>query len=675
MFGRTPRHVLIAQRDAARAELDATRHPRTHAARAAHWLAHHPLIAVTLTPVIAATTALALTVVAARAWWKWPIRTTLAATAAVTIGWTLPTHPLPWWAALPLLPTAVAAAVLTDRRRPRPTPPVTLDHEYVATWRTQVADPTNRDAPAPASTVADNVTTLLHPDGTGQVIGRVLHVTGADSSQHAGWFRTIVPRLSYVYGVDEAAITCRRVGNGRRIDIEILDQWYVDERNATRRARITTVQPWAGPSLGDDGTFRVLTAAIDGRGACGQLWIPAPRPGLPGGGARNIDVSGLQGSGKSNAVNVINASILARGLVVMDLVDLKGGTSLPAWRQVAWRYGTSIEAGLTALLRWNVIIDTRTDILARLPRLDEHGHPVIQRDGRPAIGVEGIDPSTSWPVVVLEIDEFPQLARRHRAKPLIKRGLERSRSVQCALAPIHQGTALADGYGDDTLTRNLLTNGTVLALRNGAESTPRVVSSTSTVKLETLGKDTPGEALLTSTCEPQPVHGRVEYLEDPWAAAARCIPGTLDEGTAMRVAVLEAFIDRLGVDRVADLYIAEPDRWEQACTAVVADLDAAATAAAEAAAAEVAAVQEAGQPADTVGEQVGPKEAAIRDVFRAAGVGVMLRTGQVMTAANVTSSTFHQASKRLVAAGLIVDLGPGQWAATAALAGRDRTTA
>ena len=666
MWGRRSRADIEAENQQLRAQTALLTRPRWR--RVLGWLWRHKYVTfvaflVTL-PFAVVALAVAAVVAAVRAWRRHPGPVTVVAAglwgwAALPLadpGWMLwrgiPAPGVaPWWTGLPLLPAAVAAAWIHDRRRPRPV--VAVD-PHVALWRTQVADGVN--PPAPGSKVADHTDPIYeHGVPGGRVIGRTLYVTGATNEQHRKFFEQRIDRLAAIYRVDVGelnAITVRPVGDNLRCAIDVLDQAYVAERAAARMSRIVQVQPWSGPMLESDGRFRLMTVALDGRPAYGQLYIPAARPCEAGGGARNVDISGLQGSGKSNTVHVVNASILSRGIVVMDLVDLKEGASLPEWEQVAWRFGTSPEAALLAVLRLCVVIDARLEQMARMPRLTGSGEPVLTRDGRPALGVGCVDPSREWPVYVTEIDEFPQVARVKAAQPLIKRALERARAAQCGVITAHQGTALADGFGDDGLTRGLLTNGTVVALRNDTQASSRVVGR-GEMDLSTLGKDTMGEAVLSSPCEASAVHGRVEYVPDAWDAARRVIPGTLEEFTAARVDRLEQSVAvHGGLDRLAAVYAR--GFWP----ALLAEMDR-----------RDAPPAEGGPTLVSVPDgEDGPGD-RIRAVFVAAGPGTVLTTKEILTASGAYSSTFTQWRERQPE-GAVIDHGHGKWAAGAAILGR-----
>lgn len=598
-------------------------------------------------------------VLTVRAFLVWP----RPVAAAALTGWALAGGPGGWWGVLPLSLTTAAAVWWHRRLAPPPPPPVPRPvHGHVWLWRQQVA--AGDDAPVKGSHVSDDVTVVRAPDG--RACGVVLHVTGADSTQTPGMVKRAAERLAYVYAVDAAAVTVRAVkGNNRRADVEILDQWWMDEQAATRSARITDVQPWAGPALADDGRFRLLTAAWDGRAAHGQLWVP-------GQGARPVDISGLQGSGKSNTVNVVNASVMSRGLVVMDLIDLKGGASVPAWRQTAWRYGDDVDAALLALLRFCVVIDVRTALMARMPVLRPDGQPVLTAGGSPAFGVTVLEPSAALPVYLLEIDEFPQVARLKVARKLIKRGYEQGRAALCSLATVHQGTALADGYVEgDGLVRGLATNGTTVAHRNDDTARARTMGKASQVDPDAFGLGTPGEAAMTSPAEPVPVHGRVEYLADPWDAAGRAIPGVLEEETAERVARLEAHVAEFG--DVPGLVAAYEVGHLHGLTLAMQAREAARAARSVDVAPAVP-----GQPGlSVVSGVVGSVPVMAPDVdpvaserivafLRDQGAGRVLKTGEILAGAGVRSSTFTQWRQRQPD-GHLIDHGHGKWAAGAAL--------
>ncbi len=652
MFGRPSRRELAAQVRERQERIDAlesaARPPRWRRAlarfnRGPWWWRLFVTWPAAVAGVGAAAGAL-LAVAVARAWLRWPRGTTATAAGA----WTFAGGPGGWWGVLPLSLTTVAAVWWHYRLRPLPPPPLPPPvHGHVALWRQRVAD--GDDAPARGAHVSDLVTVVRAPDG--RACGVTLHVTGADSTQTPVHMGRIIDRLTWIYGVDAAAITVHPVkGNNRRSDITILDQWWMDDLAEARRARVHEVQPWTGPSLEPDGRFRVMTAQQDGQPVYGRLWTP-------GHGAHDIDLSGVKGSGKSNAAHLILASVMSAGRVVLDLIDLKGGTSLPEWRAVAHRFGSTVDEAMTALDRATAVMQARLAEYARTPRLDADGNPVVVH-GQPLVGVSQRDPSEDFPVYLLVIDEFPELIANRDAERKLRTLVNQSRSTNVAVMLIHQSNNRGDGWGDNTGIRtNITKSGTVVAFRNDAGAGSKSVGGTA--RLQDIEEGTPGAGFVSSPCTRGEVFGRVEFVADVVEALRLCRPGRLEVAAEGAVAEVEAWAE-------------ESRRRRDAAR----DAAKAAAAAVPVASGAVGSVPVMAHHAAEALAGPGPDPAAsdrIVAYLASQGAGRVLKTGEILAGAGVRSSTFTQWRLRQPE-GFVIDHGHGRWAAGAALV-MDRSNA
>lgn len=649
MFGRKSRRELAAevaeQRERLRAFEAAQRGPlwrrilrRAHAMPGLLWV---PAVVVAVAGVAVAAT----TVVTARAtrwgWWAW-LTYPRPATAALATGWVVAGGPGGWWwGVLPLSLTTAAAAWWHHRGTPATPGRGPVVDGRVALWRQQVA--AGDDAPARGSRVADHVTIVRAPDG--RPCGAVLHVTGADSTQHPGHMVKIADRLAYIYAVDRAAVTVRPVkGNNRRSDVEILDQWWMDEQAAARTARIHDVQPWTGPSLEPDGRFRVMTAERDGAPVYARLWTP-------GYGAHDTDLSGVKGSGKSNAANLILASVMSAGVVVLDLVDLKGGTSLSKWRPLSYRFGSTVEDGLLALDRALAVAEARMAQYARTPVLDADGAPVVVH-GQPLVGVEQVDPSEAFPVYLLVVDEFPRLIARKEAERKLKVLVNIGRSLNVAVALIHQSASRGDGWGEAIGVRtNITKSGNVLGFRNDAQSGAKTVGGDA--RLQDIPEGTPGAGFVSSPCTRGEVFGRVEFVEDVVAAVRGCRPGRLELAAEVAVAEVEAWAEETCRRRDAG-YV---QRWAEHHVAMTAGATAGVGVSGVVGSVPPMPSQQPQQPS------VDPAASERIEAFlREQGPGQVFTTGTLLKAADVYSSTFT-AWRQRQPDGVLVDHGRGKWAA------------
>lgn len=633
MFGRPSRAQLRQDRDRVQAELDAERraHRMPRAWRVVQWFHSNALLAALFWTVLAAVAVPAVVAGAHWAWWRKPRLTAGTLTVASYPVWAYAL--IPWWAWLtPAVAYVVGAVWMTLHRQPAPQPPPVLVDEHVARWRLHVAAGDN--PPAPGAHVADHTTPIRHPSEPWRTVGRTLHVTGADNTQHAAHFTSssVRERLAAVYRVDVEAVTVRRVGDGLRCDIDVHDQAYIDEQKRIQRQRIITPHEWAGPAITvtgpDAGKFHVMTAAEDGRAVHGRLWTP-------GRGVHDIDLSGVKGSGKSNAAMVVLGSVMSAGHVVMDLVDLKGGASLGMWRPAAYRYGTTPQDAVLALDRALAVMYSRLNAMSRMPRLDSSGHPILM-DGEPWVGVENVDPSPQWPVYLLVIDEFPRLATYRPAVGKVTELTALARAADVALMVVHQSAMRGEaGWGDLTAARtNITKSGTVAAFRNDSNAGARSVGKG--VQLDEIEAGTPGAGFVSSPCEVGEVFGRWPFMS----------------AEAIEAAVRAA----------------RPGRLEAAAVEAVEAVESAAREAASPAADAGVVVSAGGGSLPGMDRPLTDVEAGIARYF-ADRAGQVVRSKDVVTGVPVAPSTWGVVSQRFLSVGLLVSHGRGSWGATAALVG------
>lgn len=549
----------------------------------------------------------------ARAWWtRWPRPVTAAALPAAAWAGT--------WQALTIAAAAVVAAAWRHHHLTTVRPAVVgvpdLADSDVALWRAVVAD--GKDAPVPGSTVADDVTILREDpaDHRSRRIGVGLHITGGTSQQHPAYVRSQIPRIAAHYARAKEAITVRSVGDDRRCRVEILDQWWMEEladrarvREEEAAARLREVWPWRPEHALNLDTGRLVLshAAADGAPVQVQVFVP-------GEGAAHVWMVGATRRGKSSCLGSFIQSIMSTGRARLHLVDLKGGASVPEWIPHATSYaGTPDDARV--MLRW-----VAEHVLgARLRAMGAQGLKVV-------------DPSPEWPIELVVVDEAQDIARDEQTMRHVDRIARQGAGALVILVWITQVGTLDAAFGKfGTSIREQIQAGTVIAFWTG-----------STTRHLALGGP---RGDIDLTCIPQDVKGAC-VIDGP--ASGRAL------GRAVRIADADA-------QALAD----------EACGGPATDppLDAAAMQAAMTPPAPVApTTTTTAAISDVVTPAADAKpEARIRAVLAAHGVGVMIRTGQILAEADVRSSTFDAAIKRLQSRGLVVDLGIGQWAATAAL--------
>lgn len=609
MFGRPSRrdlHTMLEEQRAARAaaEREAAQAAQPRWRRALRGM---PIpVAVTAAAVAAGGAACWFL---ARAWWtRWPRPVTAAALpVAAWVG--------TWRAAAAAALLVVAAAWRHHHLTTIPAAPVegvpSLADGDVALWRAVVAD--GRDAPVPGSTVADTVTVLREDpsDARSRRIGVGLHVTGATSQQHPAFVRSQIPRIAAHYARAKEAITVHSVGDDRRCRVEILDQWWMEElaerdraRAEEAAARLREVWPWQPSHALDPSTGRLVLSISAMDGA------PVPvQVFVPGEGAAHLWMVGATRRGKSSALGSFLQSIMSTGLARLHLVDLKGGASIPEWINHATSYASSPDEARD-MLRWVAehVLNSRLRAMG-------------------AAGRKVVDPTPEWPIELVVVDEAQDIARDSDTMRHVDRIARQGAGALVILVWVTQVGTLDAAFGKfGTSIREQIQAGTVIAFWTG-----------STTRHLALGGP---RGDIDLTCIPQDVKGAC-VVDGP--ASGRVL------GRAVRIADADA-------QRLADEACGGPSSGPTLdLTAIRAQLTPTTPAPAAVAATETSA------PVDA------KPEARIRAVLAAHGVGVMVRTGQILAEADVRSSTFDAAIKRLRAAGLVVDHGIGQWAATAAL--------
>lgn len=333
--------------------------------------------------------------------------------------------------------------------------------------------------------------------------------------------------IAGVYGAEKAGMVIDEVGNETRLKLTV-----------TRRKFLGEVKPWTRPTL-DLATGRFVWQTLaDGMPGYGQLWIP-------GQGIRHFWVVGAMGGGKSGAVDCLLANLLSAGIAVLDLVDLKGGASVPHWQYRAVRFGVTLDAGIAALWRAVFLLEYRYDRLARMPAVDKHGQPVVL-DGQPAYGRTWIDPSPEWVIYTVLIEEWTQLVAPGQplapvAIMLAARvaALGRAALVQLGITSQPANLDLAFGGNRDLRTNVQAGNVHVLWTDQGSGN---LATATRTVDLTRIPQGQPGVGYLVGPGQPRDIQGRVPFVDDPWDAVRVTQPGALGPAELAMLAAADAYV-------------------------------------------------------------------------------------------------------------------------------------
>ncbi len=537
-----------------------------------------------------------------RAWVAYPRPVTVVPVAA----WGVLGGPL--WGALPLLALVAGAAWWHESTRP---PRPVKANDDVAMWRTAVAD---GDAPlVPGSTVADHPSPVRTPDG--RVCGRVLHVRFRDARQNRQTVEAVRYGIAGLWTTGVEGVTVRAVGDESRADVEILDQWWLDELaedarvdEAAAQARLREVHVWQPSDVLDLATGRLplAVAAEDGARVPVQVFVP-------GEGGMHFWFVGATRRGKSSALSAFIAAVMSTGVARLHLIDLKGGSSLPEWIDHAETYADTVE-------------DAR-EVIAHIRRTVLDVKVRAMGDQR----LKVVNPSEEWPIDLVVVEEAVDITQDRATMDHIDAMARKGGSALVLVVWVTQVGLVDKAFGAaGSGMREQLQSGTVVALWCGP--TTRRLSlggGDGDIDLSRIPKDVKGAVVIAS-------QGGRQVL-------ARTL--RIPDDDAVRLA--DGIAARVGMGRDGGPVTAETLRERTAVPVP-------------------AVVSGAGVTVPLTVEDV-TAEGKVRDVIRAHGVGVMVKTGRVIEGAQVAPSTFHNVIKRLVRDGLAADLGHGQWAATAAL--------
>ena len=576
----------------------ATRRPAWRRALSAvpWWLA--VVLVATVGPPVAAFVAARLTV---RAWIRWP----RLVTGVGAVPWAV--FGGPWWGALPLSLVTVAAVAWDIHMHPAPPVEAAPDRD-VATWRTLVA---GGDAPLlPGSVVADHASPVFTPDG--RRCGRTLHVSFRDARQTRAAAHQARAGIAALWRTHESGVACRDLRDESRVDVEVLDAWWLDELahdaavdDAAAQARLREVHLWRPGHALDLASGRLTLAVAARTGAPVEVQVF-----VPGEGALHFWFVGATRRGKSSALSSFIASVMSTGVARLHLIDMKGGSSLPEWVDHAETYAGTADGDDPLADARTVIRHIRRNVL----------DPKVKAMGEARLKV--VNPSPEWPIDLVVIEEAVDLTGDREIMGHVDAMARKGGSALLIVVWVTQVGNADRAFGSaGTGMREQLQAGTVVSFWCGP-TTRRLSLGDSDIDLSSIPLDVKGATVISS-------QGAGQVL-----ARTLRIPDDDAVGLADRIAAAVG-LGRPGGPLTVDVLRGEAASVPSGGAGTV----------------PVVGLTEA--------------EAAIAAAF--GGPGRAMSTGEVLTAAGMPSSTFHAARRRLEAAGQLVSQGHGQWVATAAL--------
>lgn len=209
------------------------------------------------------------------------------------------------------------------------------------------------------------------------------------------------------------------------------------------------VIPYPGPGL--DRTTGRLPIGIyaDGTVAGWQLYTP-------GSGANHGQISGTTGGGKSQFIQLICTEIRHSGLAVLWLGDPEEGTSVPDWQDAADWFAGGVAEIRRMLQAAERIMDDRKKRRARRTWTDEYG--------RPRRGFAQFDPTPDEPLLMVIIDEAPDVTKDPECARIIAKIGKKGRKLGVGITLITQVPSLAE-FGNDQAMRSMLSSTNVVMFR------------------------------------------------------------------------------------------------------------------------------------------------------------------------------------------------------------------
>jgi hypothetical protein len=372
-------------------------------------------------------------------------------------------------------------------------------------------------------------------------IGFQLAIELVPGVQEVATLRGKLGLIAGIYGADRQSMVVDEVGDETKLKLTITHRKFLNEVKIYKRPTLDTAF----------GRF-VMQTLGDGSPGYWQLWMPHQ-------GVRHGWIIGATNGGKSGAVDLLLANAMSCGVTVLDLVDLKGGASIPHWEHRAFRYGTTFEAGVAALRRGVMMCDYRNDLMRKMPAVDpDTGEPVMI-DGERAYGRTWVDPSPEWPIYLVLIEEWPQLVKDPKLGPLAlalaARIASLGRQASVMLVVTSQGANLDEAFGGIRVLRTNIQAGNVLVLWTD-QGSGNLATATRTIDLSKIPAGQPGVSFLVGPGQLRDLQGRVAHVRRPFDAVQAAVRGELDEWSTVIVDAADAFSETGDAKLAAQLALA-----------------------------------------------------------------------------------------------------------------------
>ncbi|TDD54614.1 hypothetical protein E1286_05340 [Nonomuraea terrae] len=258
-----------------------------------------------------------------------------------------------------------------------------------------------------------------------------------------------------------------------------------------------------------------------------QFWTPS-------GGAQMGVVAGDTGSGKSAHVSALLALAHRCPLIATALLDPQDGSSQPDWSGRTPIYGEGHEATYENLQMFDFVMAKRAHYVAHAPWVDDLGR---ERKGKPYLlpGDPDLNGMTMILVCVEELKLFLDGPFGALGYELLSTGVRTWRKAGGGLLVVNQNLGLDNFFNKQSFRSNLLSGGSLTALRTGSSQDHGMVGLPSDPsKLPEYFRDgskTHGLGYLTGVDRRPGATARMMPVRDAFGIASTPAAGQLGERT------------------------------------------------------------------------------------------------------------------------------------------------
>lgn len=409
-------------------------------------------------------------------------------------------------------------------------------HQYVRDTHHEVEADIEKRATTWVDTVAEQWRTRIACDGgalPNSVLIGILPVTRVDEEAgeeiHLGWEAIIqLPDADHQTWETAVAAT-RRIAKVFRVPAsQVVVEPPVDGLEDSARVLVLTSNPLRDVQKHErcqlDPTTGYIPIGVHADSSY-ALW----RLFTPGSGANHGLIAGTTGSGKSGLLSKICAEIRHSGLAMLFLGDPQGGESCPDWTDG----GAHVFAGTVPRIRRMLQgvereMDRRQRTRGKERWTDEKGRP---RRGRGFF-----NPTSDDPLLMVVIDEAPEVTADPECKRIIAKIGKQGRKIGVGIILLVQVPSLSE-LGNDLSIRSMLSSTNIVILRT-SDSYSAAMGAPMKLPVDPVnlpaewpdGSTTAGLGfLIKAGGRVSPM--RVQYVEDPYEWASTGTPVAMPEAT------------------------------------------------------------------------------------------------------------------------------------------------